>query len=117
MTFFSFENRAEGIIKGQMIEPYFPVCFDFLPAQLEFQPIQHSPFNIAGVEISPFPLNHPQGAIGYRIEREGQGIVYASDHEHGDSRLDASVREHAANAKVRVYGVQYTPREYQNRVG
>ena len=117
VTFFSFENRAEGMLKGQMTEPYFPVSFDFLPAQLEFHPIQHSPFNIGGVEISPFPMNHPQGATGYRIEREGQGIVYASDHEHGDSRLDASVRDHAANAKVLIYDAQYTPHEYQNRVG
>ena len=117
VTFFSFENRAEDMLKGQMTEPYFPISFDFLPAQLEFHPIGHSPFKIGGVEISPFPMNHPQGATGYRIEREGKGIVYASDHEHGDSHLDASVRNHAADARVLVYDAQYTPEEYQQRLG
>jgi len=117
VTFFSFENRAESMLKGQMTEPYFPVSFDFLPAQLEFYPIEHCPFNISGVEISPFPMNHPQGATGYRIESEGEAFVYASDHEHGNSHLDASVRDHAANAKVLVYDAQYTPHEYEKRVG
>ncbi len=117
VTFFSFENRAEGMLKGQMSEPYFPVSFDFLPAQLEFHPLRHSPFNISGVEITPFPMNHPQGATGYRIQREGRAFVYASDHEHGDSGLDASIRDHAANARVLVYDAHYTPQEYRNRVG
>ena len=74
VTFFSFENRAEGMLKGQMTAPYFPVSFDFLPAQMEFHPIQHSPFKIGGAEISPFPMNHPQGATGYRIERGAKGL-------------------------------------------
>ena len=117
VTFFSFENRAEEMLKGQMTQPYFPVNFEFLPARLEFHPIEHSPLEICGLQVSPFPMNHPQGATGYRIEKDGAAVVYASDHEHGDKKLDACVRDHAAGASVLVYDAQYTPREYEQRVG
>ena len=117
VTFFSFENRAEKMLKGQMMEPYFPVNLDLLPARLEFQAIEHRLVKISGLQISPFPMNHPQGATGYRIEKEGIAVVYASDHEHGDKEMDEIIRENSSDASVLIYDAQYTPEEYQDRLG
>jgi len=117
VTFFSFENRAEKMLKGQMMEPYFPVNLELLPARLEFQAIEHRLFKISGLQISPFPMNHPQGATGYRIEKEGIAAVYASDHEHGNKGMDEIIRENSSAASVLIYDAQYTPEEYQNRLG
>jgi ribonuclease BN (tRNA processing enzyme) len=67
--------------------------------------------------IRPFPLHHPNGATGYRIESPDGCIVYASDHEHGDSAIDAIVREYARDADILIYDAQYTPNEYEQRRG
>jgi len=117
VTFFSFEDKARAMLKVQMTDPYFPVTFDFLSGQLEFTAIGHSPLKIGDVQISPFAMKHPQGATGYRIEKDGAVVVYASDHEHGDKRFDANVRDYAASAGLLVYDAQYTPQEYKDRVG
>lgn len=117
VTFFSFENQAEEMLRGQMTQPYFPVSFDLLPARLEFQPIDHESFEIAGTRITPFPLNHPQGCTGYRLEQEEAVIVYATDHEHGDAKHDRILFEQATGADLLVYDAQYTPQEYKERVG
>jgi ribonuclease BN (tRNA processing enzyme) len=63
------------------------------------------------VTIHPFPLNHPQVAVGYRIECNGAVIVYATDYEHGNERLDRTLRDYAANADVLICDAQFTPEE------
>ena len=45
--------------------------------------------------ITPFRLNHPQNAIGYRIDdtTTGASIAYACDHEHGNRRIDNKIKK------------------------
>ena len=100
------------ILKGQMTSPYYPVNFEFASARKDFIPSDEGPTRIEGVTIHPFPLNHPQGAIGYRIECGGAVIVYATDYEHGNERLDRTLRTYAANADVLICDAQFTPEDY-----
>jgi phosphoribosyl 1,2-cyclic phosphodiesterase len=69
--------------------------------------------NFAGAKVWGFPLNHPQGAVGYRVEYGKTAVVYATDLEHGHPKLDSVLRDHAANADVLIYDAQYTPEEYE----
>ncbi len=119
VVFHSFRSVTdlEGMLRGQMTAPYFPVSFEFLPAQTEFVEVGHEPLKYDDLTVSPFPLNHPQSAIGYRIERNGACFVYASDLEHGHEKLDKVVREYATNADILIYDAQYTPEEYKAHVG
>lgn len=119
VSFHSFRTPEglEGMLKGQMTTPYFPVSFEFLPAKTDFFEIGKGEVRYGDVRISPFQMNHPQGAIGYRIERKGAVIVYASDLEHGHKQLDQVVREYAQDADILIYDAQYTPEEYKNHVG
>ena len=64
-----------------------------------------------------FPLNHPQGAWGYRIEAGGAAVVVATDVEHGHAALDQVLRERAKNADLLIYDAQYTETEYAKRIG
>lgn len=66
--------------------------------------------------IRPFPLNHPGGPVGFRIEAEGHSIVYASDHEHGDARVDRSIRDEARGADLLIWHSQYTPDDVKQLV-
>ncbi|HEV2687469.1 MAG TPA: MBL fold metallo-hydrolase, partial [Bryobacteraceae bacterium] len=104
-------------LEGQMVGPYFPIPFHFLGAQKDFHQIGEGGAEYSGVTIKPFPMNHPQGAIGYRFEAGGAVIVHASDFEHGDAKFDAILREYAADADVLICDAQFTPEEYENRKG
>ncbi len=105
------------VLEGHIREPYFPVDFSDFPARRSLVEIDHEPMTLEGATVRPFPLNHPQGATGYRIESGGATIVYASDHEHGEPEIDAIVLEHSRNADILVYDAQYTPADYERHRG
>jgi phosphoribosyl 1,2-cyclic phosphodiesterase len=110
-------ERVHGILAGQMLDPYFPIGFDNLPARLEFAQAESGVTPLGGIQVRSFPLNHPQGATGYRLEAGGAVIVHASDLEHGDPRLDSILRDHAEGADVLIYDAQYSPQEYESKRG
>lgn len=109
-------DTARAILERQMSSPYSPVL-NAIVASREYIQIGQRPSSHGEIAIHPFPLNHPQGAWGYRLESGGASIVHASDLEHGDSRLDSLLREHAQGADVLVYDAQYTDAEYQSKRG
>jgi len=118
VTFHSHCNGSlEGILQGQMTWPYFPVDLASVAAKREFIELDSQPFSFSGITIRPFPLNHPQGAVGYRIEAGQTVIVYATDLEHGHPKLDRVLREYAAGADLLIYDAQYTPEEYSRHRG
>lgn len=99
-----------------MASPYFTLEFGNVGAQREFFTVENT-FRKGSLAVTAFPLNHPQGAFGYRIESEGNAIVIATDFEHGNEKLDKTLREYAEGADVLVYDAQYTPLEYEARIG
>jgi len=117
VTVYSMREDASHLLGVGMSRPYFPIDFDEFPAQKKFVRMDSDPVECFGATVRPFHLNHPQGAIGYRIEHEGASIVYASDLEHGDARLDDVLRDNARGADVLIYDAQYTPEEYETKRG
>jgi phosphoribosyl 1,2-cyclic phosphodiesterase len=110
-------EETRRVLEGQMRTPYFPVNFADVPARLNFAQLKSERVKIGNVSVESFPLNHPQGAYGYRIEADGKSIVYATDLEHGDGRLDRILRDHAAGADVLIYDAQYNDEEYASHRG
>ena len=102
---------------GLMTYPYFPIDFEALPCKREIVDLGEEPARIGDLTVYPFPVNHPQGACGFRLERQGAVIVYAPDREHGHSKLDAIFREYAEGADILVPDSQYTPEEYKRFKG
>lgn len=101
-----------------MEAPFFPLAFDAAAAAKEYRQFKsYSAFEIGPFHITPFPLRHPQGCHGFRIECNGRVIVYATDHEHGDAESDAILLEHASGADLLIADAQYTPQEYPQRIG
>lgn len=105
------------VLAGQMTPPYFPIPFEVLTAKIDFVNVRREGIRYGNLLIRPFPLNHPQGATGYRLESEGAVVVHACDSEHGDRELDAVLREYAQDADILIYDAQYTPREYERYKG
>ena len=110
-------DELRNILEGQMSNPYFPVPFEMLPAKREFVCVPHEGLQYGNLHIYPFPLYHPQGATGYRLESQGAVVVHASDFEHGNAEMDAMLRRYARDADILVYDSQYTPEEYEAKKG
>jgi phosphoribosyl 1,2-cyclic phosphodiesterase len=105
------------ILGGQMAKPYFPVNFETATEHREFVQLDGKEWREGALRVQPFPLNHPQGAAGYRIEANGAVAVYATDHEHGVAAIDNGLREIAQGADLLIYDSQYTPAEYEKHRG
>ena len=79
-------RRLLGVL---MAEPFFPVPFAEIGSRVDFRQIDcEQPFHAGPVTVEAFHLNHPQGAVGFRAESDGQVLVHASDHEHGNPEID-----------------------------
>jgi phosphoribosyl 1,2-cyclic phosphodiesterase len=108
----------QEILEGQMAKPYFPVDFAQVAARRNFNLIEPgASVSTCGMKVTPFPLNHPQNACGYRVEIDGAVIVYATDYEHGAPGFDKTLRDYAQGADVLICDAQYTPEEYESHRG
>lgn len=119
VTFYARPRSAslEEVLGAHIREPFFPVDFSSFVARKNPVDIGLEPLTLEDVTVRPFPLAHPQGATGYRIESQGATIVYASDHEHGDPELDDTLRELSRDADILIYDAQFTPEEYERHRG
>ena len=120
ITIYSNRSTVEAclLLAAQMADPYFPVTFSELNSRIEFRQVEcEKEFEIGSLKVEPVRLNHPQGAVGFRLESEGHAIVHASDHETGNAEIDAGLVRAARGADLLVMDAQYTPREYELKIG
>jgi phosphoribosyl 1,2-cyclic phosphodiesterase len=118
VTFHSFphEDEIRARLEQQMTAPFFTLDFNSVGAGREYQRVDET-FRLGDLSVTSFPLNHPQGACGYRVECQRASIVIATDVEHGDPKLDTILREQSEGADILVYDAQYTLEEYETRKG
>jgi phosphoribosyl 1,2-cyclic phosphodiesterase len=73
-------DELKGVIGGITRHEFFPMPLDAVPAEFTFHEVAPlMPFQIDGFEIVGVPLNHPFGAVGYRIDADGTSVAYVSD--------------------------------------
>jgi phosphoribosyl 1,2-cyclic phosphodiesterase len=107
----------ENYLMDQMRAPYFPVAMPAVQATRTYTRVPEEGLRMGDLRVTRFPLNHPNGAHGYRVDAAGHAIVFAFDHEHGNAAVDRGIIEHAAGADVLIYDSQYTVEEYETRKG
>jgi phosphoribosyl 1,2-cyclic phosphodiesterase len=99
-----------------MIAPLFPVPPDVFRAKMEYRDFSAGE-TIApapGITVRTAPLNHPNGATGYRVEYAGRSICYVTDTEHVPGRPDENVLALISGADLAIYDCMYTDEEYAN---
>lgn len=123
--FYSFRSPSLGpdslkrVFEAQMAIPYFPVDLSAMSASREFTEVDGGEqFEVGGARVTIRWLNHPQGCLGFRFETPVGTVVYATDNEPGDPKLDKSLRELAEGADIFVNDAQFTPQQLAtNRKG
>lgn len=110
---------VRAVLAGQMAQPMFPVPLEAMRADLSFQDFEAGEAFDAGdgLRVRTAPLNHPNGATGYRIEYGGRAVCYVTDTEHRPGRPDENILGLIADADLVAYDSTYTEEEYLSHVG
>lgn len=109
-------ESAEESLKRLFSPPLFPVTFDALPSKVRFIGFSAGEvLTIGGLEIPTCPLNHPDGATGYRFDVGDASAVVLTDMEHeGDASdpMSASLVSFSEGAGVIVYDATFDEDDY-----
>lgn len=122
-----YGERKDGhgirdFIGGVMTAPFFPVPIGAMRAQMEYHDVTEKEVVKVSdtVTVTCGRLNHPNGAMGYRIESVEKGkkrvFAYCTDTEHYPDP-DPNVLDLARDADAMVYDTAYTPHEYETKKG
>jgi phosphoribosyl 1,2-cyclic phosphodiesterase len=116
--FYSFRSEYLGtdslkrVFEAQMALPYFPVDLSAMSATREFAEVSGGEqFQVPGARVTARWLCHPQGCLGFRFETPAGTVVYATDNEPGDPKLDESLLELADGADIFINDAQFTPEQ------
>ncbi len=112
------DRTLKRVLCYQMLEPLFPVPIEV------FNECYYHDFR-CGEPMTPWPevrldtgpLNHPNGACGYRVSYRGKSICVITDTEHRPGERDAAIVELVRGADVMIYDSMYTEAEYARHVG
>ena len=104
----------EAALRLMMAPPLFPIPLGKFAARLDFIDFA------AGEELMPYPevrlstapLNHPDGATGYRVQYGGKSVAFVFDTEHRPETRDREVMRLIAGADIVIYDSAYTDAEY-----
>jgi phosphoribosyl 1,2-cyclic phosphodiesterase len=113
------QGGIHQVLSQQMHEPVFPVPLDAMRAIVEFEDFAAGDrFKLYDdVTIRTAPLNHPNGATGYRIEHQGRSVCYVTDTEHDPAKPDENILGLIEGADLVIYDSTYTEDEFLDRHG
>lgn len=129
------EDRPGGGIReqlsGQMQGAYFPIPLSFMQGDLRFKATERE-FEIGPVTVKTFPIPHPGGCLGYRLEAGESVFVLATDCELDETienrdevladhfaprSFPAELLEAVRGATLLVIDAQYTDEQYRACMG
>jgi phosphoribosyl 1,2-cyclic phosphodiesterase len=123
------QEEAQEKIARYLNGIYHPTRLRDLPSSVSFHAIRPDRvFDRGGYTISGMALNHPGGSVGYRLEADGESIVYFTDSapfarpgEGLSAQQEPTSRERRAmeflqGADVVIYDTMFTYAEYLERM-
>jgi len=106
------------VVSNLMQAPIYPVTLDIFQASVGFKEFGAGTSLACGaVAMRTAPLNHPNGATGYRVEYGGKSICYITDTEHREGERDKTIVELCRGADIMIYDCSYTDEEYPRYKG
>ncbi len=110
-----------NVLAGQMTTPTFPVPLEAMRSTMTYEDFDAGDsFNLPAdskVKIRTAPLNHPDGATGYRIEYQGKSLCYVTDTEHIPGQPDQNILGLIEGTDLFIYDCTYTDKEFERKKG
>jgi phosphoribosyl 1,2-cyclic phosphodiesterase len=103
-----FESHDDSWLAGIFRSPYFPVSVERLPNRPGIQNITAGSFTIGAFDVCAIALNHPGGALAYRVRGSRGDLVFATDHEFGLPQFDEPLADFVRGARAIIVDAQFT---------
>ena len=112
------ERKINEVLGYVMREPLWPVQLEYMAAKVSFCDFTAGEVLRPkdGIVVRTTPLNHTNGATGYRIEYDGRSICYITDTEHFPDRLNQDIVDLIKETDIFIYDCTYTDDEYPDHV-
>ena len=113
------QSTLQETLSTYMRAPFHPVPIEIMKAEVVFHDFGQGDTltHLEGVTVRTAPLNHPNGATGYRVEYDGKAICYVTDTEHVPGKPDKNVLGLIEGADIVIYDSTYTDQEFPKYVG
>ena len=107
------------VLDEMMMAPLFPVPLEVLKAELDFTDFRAGETlePVPGVTLRTAPMNHPNGATGYRIDYRSKSICYVTDTEHVVGEPDHNILDLIEGSDITIYDCMYTDEEFADHLG
>ena len=110
---------TRAAVASLMSAPVLPIDPDIFQAEVNFRDFKSgdtlTPAD--GITLKTTPLNHPNGATGYRIEHGGRAVCYITDLEHDGDEPHPALVAFVKDTDILIYDASYTEAEYAARRG
>jgi ribonuclease BN (tRNA processing enzyme) len=94
---------------------YFPLTMEMFKGVKEVREVKPGDeFLVGSTRVRTCALRHPGGCLGYRLDRAGRSLVFATDHEPAEAP-DRGLAEFAAGADLLYADAHYLAEEYEGR--
>ena len=107
---------VEKTLNRIMSQPYFPVRYKDIQADISYEDACPTPFEIGSVKIMPISISHPNGGSGYKFIEDDRSFVFLTDNElgfahPGDHSVEAYI-DFCGGTDLLIHDAEYTPEEY-----
>jgi phosphoribosyl 1,2-cyclic phosphodiesterase len=111
--------RLEAVVKSMMSHPLFPIGTDAFKAEIAYRDFRAGEaLELAGgITIRTAPLDHPDGATGYRLEFAGRTLAYLTDNEGRPGHFDQGLLTLARDVDLAIYDCTFTEDEIASKAG
>jgi phosphoribosyl 1,2-cyclic phosphodiesterase len=117
-------RSLEQRIARYLSPPLFPVHLSDIPSHPTFHDMPDGEFELGSAVVRAQPISHRGPTVGYRITENGRSLAYLPDHEPAlgvdlEQMEPEWISGHgvAEGADVLFHDAQYTPEEYNDRIG
>lgn len=110
-------KHLEEILAGQFFEPYLPFAYRSLQASMKVHELDSGETISIGehATITAATLNHPGGALGFRIEDDGHVLAYCCDTAHDVDHFSTAILALSENADLLIHDAHFANRELSAR--
>lgn len=105
-------------LEAYLSDPFFPVGIDQVMPHVQFTTLgPRETTKLGDIEVSSMSLNHPGGALGYRVWHGSLSVCYITDVEHSPGRIDATLADFIRDTDLLIYDSTYTDEEFPKFCG
>lgn len=111
------QGSIRKLLSDVMAPPHFPIKFDAVKAELNFQAECSDPFSFDSMTVEQIPLSHPNGGLGFKFTEDGKSFVFLTDNElsfrhHGGLGYEDYL-EFSRGANLFIHDAEFTEEEYR----